>query len=731
MRDLIADAGKGVFKFLTDRIIWLLILSAVLFSLLVGQLFYLQIVISDTFVRNPAITGTKDQIIPAPRGNIYDRFGRPLSINVSTHVVKLDPSAAFSNEALYELTRLFERNEEEFLISFPMTEEWPYEFTLASPAWELHWKRDMTVPEPEDFTAAESFLWLRERWAIDEELSNEDARRILNFRAMLYQNRITLQPFEVAWDVSMETVIAIEEQNTFFEGVNISMVTQREYPQGIYFAHMLGYTGLITAPLLEAWEGQGYTPECIVGRAGLEISMEDRLRGQSGSQTIEINPNTGRRISGVSPEVVLPVPGDNIFLTLDIDMQIETYYILKEHLTEIAIRRIRANDAREGRITHQQIFVNLIRGGWIPIRELMEVEEDSAAYTLRSYVLERFPEATSHHDDHPEIRTFLIEGVNAGRVTPAMFFTAMVDLGILSDYNDFRARAATGRFLPNNLIIEKLQMGELTPQMINIDPSTGSVVVLCVRTGNVLAAVTYPSYDNNRLANRVDPEYYHRINVLDPTHPMINRPFMEGRAPGSTFKMITAVAGLETGVITPTSRIQDRVAFTRAGHPPARCWAARGHGLISVSQAISISCNYFFFETSMRLGSNTTERIETLNRYMEFFGLNERSGVQIGELADSFINLDANFMSSPSRKEFNYLSRNEFAPRSDWAWNDGDTIRTSIGQSVNSYSAAMMARYILQIANRGERLPLTLVNKITSYDGEVCIKQNLSQIIPA
>ena len=321
MRDLIADAGKGVLKFLTDRIVWLLILTAVLFSLLVAQLFYLQIVISDTFVRTPVGTRTVEQIIPAPRGNIYDRFGRPLSVNITTYVVTLDPSANFSNEALYELTRLFENNEEEFLISFPMTEEWPYEFTLASPAWEYRWKDDMTVPDPENYTAVESFLWLRERWRIDEELSNEDARRILNFRAELYGERLNSQPFEVAWDVSMETVVAIEEQNTFFEGVNIRLVTQREYPQGIYFAHMLGYTGLITAELLETREEQGYTADCIIGRAGLELSQEERLRGQPGFQVIEVNPGTRRRISGTSPEVVLPVPGDNIFLTLDIDMQ--------------------------------------------------------------------------------------------------------------------------------------------------------------------------------------------------------------------------------------------------------------------------------------------------------------------------------------------------------------------------------------------------------------------------
>ena len=732
MKELLSDISEAVFNFLTNRIVWLMIVTGVLFAILVGQLFYLQIVISDTFVVAPRPTSTVEQTIPAPRGNIYDRFGRPLTVNITAHVVTMDPSFTICNDALLELTRLFERNDEDFVNDFPMTAEWPYEFTLGGDTPEIRqarifrWNDDMAVPDPDSTTAAEAFTYLRERdipgWpAIDPEISNDDARRILNLRSQIFLRRFNPQLFEIAFDITPATMAAIEEQNNFFAGVGLELRTFREYPQGIYFTHMLGYTGRVTAEDLELFPDQGYTDYDMIGKTGLELSMEERLRGVRGTQIVEINPSTGRRITGATPEITRPIPGENIFLTIDIDMQRQTYYILKDYLTEIAIRRIQSGgDARDGRVTTQMIFTNLVTGGWLPTWDIMEADEEyqPAAVVLQRYILDRFPEATPMFDDRDRIVTLLVDGIAAGRVTPAMILAAMVDLEILTDYDDFSDRVRAGRATANSFVIEKLRMGELTPQMINIDPATGSVVVVDVHTGAVLAAVSYPSFDNNKLANRINPEYYARINGFDPTHPMINRAFVEARAPGSTFKMFTAVAGLEMGVITPTSRISDRVTFTRAGRPHVRCWGS--HGSITVSQAIGISCNYFFFETAFRLGSNQHQRIEGLNKFMEFFGLNERTGVEIGELADRFNRQrTADIMSSPALKQYIHLSRNEFAPRTQWDWFDGDTVRTAIGQGYNNYSAAMLARSMAQIANRGERLPLHLVDTITNYRGDI------------
>ena len=726
MSELIKDITKAAYRFITHRILWLFVITAILFCIMLAQLFELAIVIPhSTFTAPPRMTATVQQTIPAPRGNIYDRFGRPLAINITVFVATMDPTVPISNEALLELARLFERNGEDYVNRFPMTGEWPYEFTLGGSTAEIRkrrefrWKDDMAIPNPAYATAAESFLYLRGRqipgWPkVDPELCNEDARRILNLRTMIFERRFRPQIFVIATDISPATAAAIEEQRHFFTGVEIGTQTMRVYPQGRYFSHILGYLSLINAAELAA--NPDYAHDDLIGRTGLERSMESHLRGINGTQLVEIDPSTGRRV-GTLPQTTPPVPGSNVFLTVDAAMQARTYYILKEYLTEIAVRRIQGGNPREPRVTYRQIFSNLIRAGWVPVRDIFDTEEGTAACTLRRYVLARFPEATALHEDRERVVDILTAGINAGRITPADMFTAMVELEILSDYNNFAARARAGHST-NALIIEKLRMGELTPQMINIDPSTGSVVVVDVRTGAVLAAVSYPSYDNNRLTFPMDGEYFARINSHDPTHPMINRPFMEPRAPGSTFKMITALAGLDTGVIGPATVIHDGVVFTRAGRPTARCMSSVGHGRINVVQGIFTSCNYFFYETSFRLCSTTRGRIEILNRYMEFFGLNQRSGVEIWEFADTF-DAAQNIMASPQLKQFLHTSRDMFAPPSQWSWFDGDTIRTAIGQSYNNYTAAMMVRYIAQIANNGVRLPLHLVGSIENCRGRV------------
>ncbi|MCL2841245.1 MAG: penicillin-binding transpeptidase domain-containing protein [Defluviitaleaceae bacterium] len=724
MGELIDDGLKALYRFITNRLLWLFIIMAVLFYVMLARLFELQIVLNHTFVNPPPITTTVEQFVPASRGNIYDRLGRPLAVNTPVWVVTVDPSIAISNEALLELSLLFERNNEDFVNDFPMTTVWPYDFTLGgnnpeTRQWrEFRWKDDMGIPNPETATAAEAFLHLRAWFGIDPEMTNEDARRILNFRCMIFERRFRPQIFVLATDVSHATIAAIEERSaTLFTGVDIGVRNIRVYPQGIYFSHMLGYVGTINAEELAA--NPDYAHDDIIGKMGLERSMEAYLRGIQGTQVVEINPNTGRRV-GTLPEITLPVAGNNIFLTIDADMQIQTYYILKEYLTEIVIRRIQGNIHGEEPVTHQHILNNLFQAGWISIRDILDADESSAAYILRHYITSQFPEANALRENRTQVLDILTEGINSGRITSAMVFTAMVDMGILSDDNNFSERANMEGVSANALIIEKLRIGELTPQMINVDPATGSVVVVDVRTGAVLAAVTYPSYDNNRLANRMDSEYFFRINMDDPTHPMMNRPFVEARAPGSTFKMITAIAGLESGVIGTHTTIQDGIVFTRAGRPHARCMSHVGHGRINVEQAISTSCNYFFFETAFRLGDSSQTRIEALNRYMSFFGLNERTGVEIGELADTF-NRDnvADIMASPAFKRFMHLSRNPFAPSNEWAWFDGDTIRTAIGQSYNNYSTAMMARYIAQIANNGVRFPLHLVDTIENPQGVV------------
>jgi len=221
----------------------------------------------------------------------------------------------------------------------------------------------------------------------------------------------------------------------------------------------------------------------------------------------------------------------------------------------------------------------------------------------------------------------------------------------------------------------------------------------------------------------MDVAYFNHVYFLDPTDPALPRAFREPLAPGSNFKMITAVAALEGGSITPTTRIFDRVFFTRAGHPPFRCWhTGGGHASINVAQAIAVSCNYFFAEASWQLGAGTENRtlagIEILNRYMMHFGLHQSSGVEILELFDQH-GYEGYRIASPDFKRFRVLQDNPNAALQDQRWFDGDTVRTAIGQGFNAYTTAQMARAMNVFANNGVNYPLHMVGHIENTHGQV------------
>ncbi|MCL2200196.1 MAG: penicillin-binding transpeptidase domain-containing protein, partial [Defluviitaleaceae bacterium] len=352
-------------------------------------------------------------------------------------------------------------------------------------------------------------------------------------------------------------------------------------------------------------------------------------------------------------------------------------------------------------------------------------------FPMRQYILARYPDIVMARPDIFHIQSVIIDGLEGGFISPAKFLLTLIGTGQITDPNGTyaeRLQAHTGSRAVNiarDVLISKIEKRELTPHMIGLDPATGSAVVTCIHTGDVLAAVSYPSFDNNRLVNDFDNDYFRHINSLDPTHPMINRPFMEAIAPGSTFKMFTAVAALEEGAIGPTTRIFDGVRHTASGIPSVNCWHSGGHGSIPVCTAIAVSCNFFFAECAFRLGNsrhpsrNTMDGITTLNRYMEFFGLNDPTGVEIGEVHQQFVNqgYTGNTMASPEFKIHRGRIFNPNASLHDLRWRDGDTAQVSIGQGYNAYTPAQMARGMAIIANRGTNYPLRLVHQIENYAG--------------
>ncbi|MCL1842611.1 MAG: penicillin-binding transpeptidase domain-containing protein [Defluviitaleaceae bacterium] len=744
LKELSRDIAKWAFRFVSNRVLWLLIIAVVLFYVLLAQLFEIQIVMADSFLAQPAQVRFVSRPVPAQRGTIYDRYGRPLAVNIPVFVAKIDPSVVITNEALLELAFLFERNEERYVDTFPISiESEPFEFTFTGPSetnieWqEFRWKHDMAVPNPREATAQESWDFLRTQFNISEELSDEDARRIMNFRAPIFYQRLldwntyTPTPFVVAYDISAATKAAIEEQNVTFSALFVDVQTLRKYPAGRYVSHMIGYLRPITAEQLERNAWRGYTENDLFGRAGLELSMEHHLRGQAGQQTFEVN-NAGRRISAPVWDTE-PEPGNRIFLTIDLDLQIQAFHILEEALSEALIQRLTLTNIHQRyRTTPQEVFTTFVNGHNLDLRRVFDADRENLAFPMRQYILERYPTAAARDANGARILSIITEGLESGRISAAKMLLTLIGTEQISDDDGYieellltRPNTAQNAAAAREVLIQKIRERELTPQMIGQDPFSGSVVVTCIHTGDVLAAVSYPSFDNNRLVNDFDNEYFRHINTLDPTHPMTNRPFIETRAPGSTFKMFTAVAALEEGVIGPNTRIFDGVRHTASGSAAHAVRCHSSHGSINVAQAIAVSCNFFFAECGFRLGNarhasrDTLEGITTLNRYMEFFGLNDPTGVEIGEVHHQFITQGylGNTMASPEFKIHRMRTFNPNANQNDMRWRDGDTAQVTIGQGYNDYTPAQMARGMAVIANRGRNYPLRLVNSIENYAG--------------
>ncbi|MDU3397982.1 MAG: penicillin-binding transpeptidase domain-containing protein, partial [Clostridiales bacterium] len=185
-------------------------------------------------------------------------------------------------------------------------------------------------------------------------------------------------------------------------------------------------------------------------------------------------------------------------------------------------------------------------------------------------------------------------------------------------------------------IRDKISKIELTPAQLALDPCTAGCVVTDVNTGEVRALVTYPSYDNNRLSGSVDAAYYSQLNE-DLSKPLYNNATQARKAPGSTFKPITAVAALEEGVIDTVESIECTGDYKEVT-PDIKCWIYPGrHNHLNIEGALENSCNYFFSEVAHRMGTNeygiysTDSGLDIIRKYASLFGLDHTSGVEIPE----------------------------------------------------------------------------------------------------
>jgi len=310
----------------------------------------------------------------------------------------------------------------------------------------------------------------------------------------------------------------------------------------------------------------------------------------------------------------------------------------------------------------------------------------------------------------------------------------------------------------------------------------GAAVVLDVNTGEVLALVSYPSFNLNDFANGISTEKYKKL-LEDPAHPLYALAFQGGMAPGSVFKMLIGVAGLEEGKISLNEKIVDRVKYDKYNKTnPPKCWSSSGHGSETIVEAIKHSCNYFFYEVADRLG------IDAINEWAEKFGLKGPTGLEIikpewdynivanldskisaeygnmwlsikailqkygyftGELSQdekAHLNRLIDFELSEDRTfesglqevnriadllyEMGYLrdnksDRNKAAQEiravliDNKRWKKADTVIVGIGQSYTQISPLTIARYIAALVNGGKVLETHVVKGVVDEQGNL------------
>ncbi len=820
MFDVFLDYLKRLLK---SRLFPITIIYIILFSVIISQLFTLQIVQGPENAAKTILKYNKSREIKSTRGNIYDRNGKLLASNVLTYSVVMEDSTkvesnAQRNDIIHRLIQIIEKNgdtlDTEFYIR--QNEEGELEFTLQGAALTRFKKNvysfvlDEEGNIPEDYpseTPQDVYEFLcngtgnayTRMFGISDEYSVEDALKIMGVRYALFLNYPKYVQITVASQVSDKTVAAVNENSSELFGVEIQQQTHRVYEDSLYLAHIIGYTGLISAEQLEAMNAENkiYDSTDVVGKAGLEKKFEEILGGTKGSETVSVN--TGGKVVEVLNRTD-PVAGSDIYLTIDSDLQRNIYHILEKKIAGILLEKIvpdldygsKGESASEITIPIYEVYFALINNNIINTERLND--KDSETLEKQTYsdyqvelsnvfsqldgllkinntvtndkagdmeeFLDYFYNVVSKNffltdkianddvtlNDYKNDRISLSRllqhalannwvdlsklGVGDDYYTAEEYYQKLIndtkdllkmddkfnkkiyrklvfsyklsgteiclllfDQGVLEYKEDDVNKLKNGSKSAYEFIRDKIKALEITPAMLALEPCSGSVVVTDVNTGDVLAMVTYPSYDNNKFANKINSAYYNQVSN-DRTSPMLNRPVSEKTAPGSTFKMVTSFAALEEGVTTPSEKIRDLGEFDKID-PAAKCHIYPGsHGSVDIVDALKVSCNYFFYEMGWRLSINSGKfdqqlGLSKLEKYATLFGLNEASGIELNESEPEISN--------------------------------EDSVRSSIGQGSNDYTPVQLARYITTLANRGTCYDLTLIDRIVDKNGNVTI----------
>lgn len=266
---------------------------------------------------------------------------------------------------------------------------------------------------------------------------------------------------------------------------------------------------------------------------------------------------------------------------------------------------------------------------------------------------------------------------------------------------DAKVQQAAEQSLKTN--IEKINTGGFG-EIRKVD--SGCAVVLNVKTGEVIALVSYPDFEPQLFVDGISTEKWNEY-TQEGKSALLNRTIQSAYAPGSIFKMVPAIAGLETNKITKDELINCTGIYSGGHHP--RCWYyttyGRGHGYLTVSQAIQKSCNCYFYEVGTRIG------IETIEEYARYFGLGQKTNIELpGEISGTLA----------GKTLYDELGE---------TWYYGNTLSAVIGQAENNFTPLQMARYIAMLTNGSKQVDITIIKDIVNNNGEQIDKGEVERYI--
>ncbi len=512
-------------------------------------------------------------LIDAPRGVIFDRNGLPLAVNEPSLNVTITP--AFLPDDPAERQAVFERLS--ILTGVPVTNTIQQQDLLAAA----------------DPALVSTYSRLAELYdaPVEETLDATGILPSLPDSIEAIEERFSFAPYlpaPIKTGIPITLAYQIEQESVFLPGVRMIEEPIRRYPSGELTSHLIGYMGPIPN---ENWLDLGYQRDDRVGWAGLESSMEIELAGRKGERQIEQD-WTGRELRQIGPTIESE-PGQNLHLTLDLDLQEKAFNILQEAME--------------------------------------------------------------------------------------------------------RRRATPDPFSPEP--VEVVQ---------------GVVIAMNPNTGEILAMVNIPTFDNNRFSTEVPVDYYLGLARNDYT-PLVNHAISGQYPPGSTFKLVPASGALQEGVVSPSRVLFDPGEITIpnrfAPNDPGRaqtfvCWFREGHERMNMISGISNSCDVYFYKISGGYDQDGEVvdglGVDRLHEYADQFGFGRVQGIELP-------------LEAPGNNPSQAWKRQTHGE----PWSTGDDYNMGIGQGFVTSTPLQVAQMAAIVANGGFLYRPTIIHHITDSEGNI------------